>query len=481
MVDEERLRKANDENRELAMTLNRQVKDAQKVNKPDKSKKKGLPSDFGSARGSEERSGTAQATGRGQKRGRNMEIDEVGNFILPAAKKLHPSEILPGPVADPLETKTGTAIPTDEDPEDNAHRRPQTVHSLIGTRLYSPTESLAPYLESDWTNVRSIDDIPNIRYRPKIPATTVKKPSKKRPAPLDFDEEDAPLNESLANFEKRRDRHDAKLDKRIKAVCDYIQGDVQEHPDFPHPVNRQNYPVDEKGRPLPYKAPVNPHPRPPSGRIRKKTAKARALKSKKKTNNDTPKQEESFHTRPMIKIPVPDYIKSLLVDDWEEVTKNLSLVPLPAPKPVNQIIDEYYAEEKEKRFEGSADMDFLDEVRQGLKEYFEVSLGRMLLYRFERQQFLEAKAKWAKGDAKGWEGKEGAGDVYGAEHLCRMIGLWFPLPSLFPFLLPLSPYPFSPNPLIPSSLIPLRLFSCHQPTKMPWLTTIRGTKSLSPK
>ncbi|KAL8661733.1 MAG: hypothetical protein Q9168_008356, partial [Polycauliona sp. 1 TL-2023] len=69
----------------------------------------------------------------------------------------------------------------------------------------------------------------------------------------------------------------------------------------------------------------------------------------------------------MIKIPVPDFIKSLLVDDWEEVTKNLALIPLPAPKPANLIIDEYFTQEQEKREEGTAEMDLLEEVRAGLK------------------------------------------------------------------------------------------------------------------
>lgn len=138
-------------------------------------------------------------------------------------------------------------------------------------------------------------------------------------------------------------------------------------------------------------------------------------------NKSDNEQEETFHNRPMIKIPIPDYIKSLLVDDWEEVTKNLALVPLPAQKPVNAIIDEYFAAEKKKRFPGSADMDLLEEVVAGTREYFDIALGRMLLYRFERQQYLEVRKAWAEQKGE-WKGKSCAGDTYGAEHLCRMIG-----------------------------------------------------------
>ncbi len=134
-------------------------------------------------------------------------------------------------------------------------------------------------------------------------------------------------------------------------------------------------------------------------------------------------QEETFNHRPMVKIPIPDYIKSLLVDDWEEVTKNLALVPLPAQKPVSMILRDYVEEEKPKRFPGSADMDLLEEVVAGMKEYFDVALGRMLLYRFERQQYLDVRKAW--GEQKGeWKDKTGPADTYGAEHLCRMIGKW---------------------------------------------------------
>lgn len=57
----------------------------------------------------------------------------------------------------------------------------------------------------------------------------------------------------------------------------------------------------------------------------------------------------------------------------------------------------------------------------GVKEYFEKCLGRILLYRFEREQYFDIRQQWESG-TKEWEGK-GAGDVYGAEHLCRLFGI----------------------------------------------------------
>ena len=84
----------------------------------------------------------------------------------------------------------------------------------------------------------------------------------------------------------------------------------------------------------------------------------------------------------------------------------------------------------------------------GMKDYFEQCLGRILLYRFERQQFYEVRAAMDRG-AEGFEGRKGVGDVYGAEHLCRLFGtcvfiqLWvwcagpawsldLPFPSCYP-------------------------------------------------
>ena len=78
---------------------------------------------------------------------------------------------------------------------------------------------------------------------------------------------------------------------------------------------------------------------------------------------------------------MPDHIKAILVDDWENVTKNQQLVPLPSAHPVNDILDEYLAQEQIRRQPGSAQADILEEVIAGLKEYFDKCLGKILLYR----------------------------------------------------------------------------------------------------
>jgi hypothetical protein len=100
-------------------------------------------------------------------------------------------------------------------------------------------------------------------------------------------------------------------------------------------------------------------------------------------------QEDAFYTRPSIRITVPDHLKNLLVDDWENVTKSLLLVPLPSQAPANYIIDVYFNEEKMHRRLGSPEADVLEEFCAGLKMYFEKAVAKILLYRFERAQLTE--------------------------------------------------------------------------------------------
>ncbi|ORY60106.1 histone acetylase complex subunit [Pseudomassariella vexata] len=130
------------------------------------------------------------------------------------------------------------------------------------------------------------------------------------------------------------------------------------------------------------------------------------------------RQEEAFHTRPSIKIIIPDRLKGLLVDDWENITKNNQLVPLPHPKPVNKVLSDYMDYEKPKRPEGSPNIDILEETVAGLKEYFDKCLSRILLYR-QRAQYSEIREKWISGGPE-WQGKT-ACDTYGSEHLMRLM------------------------------------------------------------
>ncbi|KAH0305063.1 MRG-domain-containing protein, partial [Aureobasidium melanogenum] len=129
-------------------------------------------------------------------------------------------------------------------------------------------------------------------------------------------------------------------------------------------------------------------------------------------------KEDEFLRRPSIKIFMPDSLKAILVDDWEKVTRENRLVPLPSKTPVAQFLADYSASEGAKRREGSAEADILEEVIAGVKEYFNKSIGRILLYRFERPQWSDIHAQLNKGTGD-LTGKLPT-DIYGVEHLCRL-------------------------------------------------------------
>jgi len=94
----------------------------------------------------------------------------------------------------------------------------------------------------------------------------------------------------------------------------------------------------------------------------------------------------------------------------------IQLVPLPRKPTVSEILKAYSTTDKANRPSrpGSAEADIFEEVISGIKLYFDRCLGNILLYRFERQQYVDVR--------RSSEGKE-MSDIYGAEHLLRLFGI----------------------------------------------------------
>ena len=74
---QDRLRKATEDNRELAATLRREAEAAMRQRSTQKPKKRTTGSDFNSFRDSEDRQ---SSMGRGTKRARDAEIEKVTNL-----------------------------------------------------------------------------------------------------------------------------------------------------------------------------------------------------------------------------------------------------------------------------------------------------------------------------------------------------------------------------------------------------------------
>ncbi len=122
----------------------------------------------------------------------------------------------------------------------------------------------------------------------------------------------------------------------------------------------------------------------------------------------------------MIHIPIPDSLKLKLVQDWENVTKSQKVSSPTVTEILDGFLNEYVVQLPDKPREGRsvASHEIVHEVVQGLKLYFDKSLGSILLYKLERAQYLDV--------LKGVDSIK-MSEFYGAEHLLR---LFVQLPSL---------------------------------------------------
>ncbi|MCJ1400272.1 Esa1p-associated factor [Xylographa trunciseda] len=424
-VNGDRVRKLTDENKELAQNLKKDL-DALRKPAPQKvanSKKKNAGSDLSSNRGSEERHSSAPATGRGQKRGRDNEIEKVGSLNFSSQTSSPLSDISPS---------GDSAFSSEQDKTPASALIPNDHASGAASRpLYQTTGKYQT--RSRWIpGISNMDKAAEDAY----PGQYEYKKTHRFPELDESSGFTTTLPEHLSFREI--DYPERKVHKRVlhpalkQSAYNAAKSEFFMCQDPKLRLMVAGVPLEDGLHPLHSLDPSEPSisldslditvahlslPSPPNET--EGNTDATPIGHDTQDSNDTAFQEESFHSRPHIRIPCPDNLKSLLVDDWENVTKNLLLVPLPSKTPVTLILDTYFDEEKGKRRLGSAEADLLEEVVAGVKEYFDKCLGRILLYRFEREQFFDVRSLWEGAVGGEWEGK-GPGDVYGAEHLARL-------------------------------------------------------------
>jgi mortality factor 4-like protein 1 len=127
--------------------------------------------------------------------------------------------------------------------------------------------------------------------------------------------------------------------------------------------------------------------------------------------------------KPEMKLNVPEILKVQLVDDWEAVTKNNQLVPVPRNPTVVEVLQQFgeYAKSLGKSSNLREAELLTPTIISGLQVYFDKSLGANLLYRFERPQYAEMRKQYITGPKVIIGQEKEMSAIYGAEHLLRMI------------------------------------------------------------
>ncbi|KAM8705812.1 hypothetical protein ACLKA7_010157 [Drosophila subpalustris] len=121
--------------------------------------------------------------------------------------------------------------------------------------------------------------------------------------------------------------------------------------------------------------------------------------------------EETYTTKLEVKIKIPDELKHYLTDDWYAVVREHKLLELPAKVTVQQIADQYLAHKKSVKSTSASKEVAINDVLDGIIEYFNVMLGSQLLYKFERTQYTDIMQKHPETPLS---------ELYGSFHLLRL-------------------------------------------------------------
>ncbi|XP_023176224.1 nuA4 complex subunit EAF3 homolog [Drosophila hydei] len=121
--------------------------------------------------------------------------------------------------------------------------------------------------------------------------------------------------------------------------------------------------------------------------------------------------EETYTAKLEVKIKIPDELKHYLTDDWYAIVREHKLLELPAKVTVQQIAEQYLAHKKSVKSTSASKEVAINDVLDGIIEYFNVMLGSQLLYKFERTQYADIMQK---------NPDTPLSELYGSFHLLRL-------------------------------------------------------------
>ncbi|KAK9820555.1 hypothetical protein WJX72_011618 [[Myrmecia] bisecta] len=142
--------------------------------------------------------------------------------------------------------------------------------------------------------------------------------------------------------------------------------------------------------------------------------KKRKLEEGEAGEEDGP--QDTFDKAAHIQVEVPPALKKVLLDDWERITRDGKLVPLPRRPSVRDILQQYVDANRAKKDLTDAE----EEIASGLRTYFDKACGRLLLYNQERKQAEQVLTEACV-----------PSNIYGGEHLLRLL---VKLPELLPIV-----------------------------------------------